>query len=191
MKMDDSVYFSKKLYTTAPTFKEVTEFVIESNHIEGICIKRPDKFGAVWYETLTEEEQNNQVELLIHFINLKELRLDDIKSFVDNNQPDNMFKPKLRDTVGMDVRVGSYTAPEGGPDIRQHMEDILKIANEGAEHPYEVHHRYETLHPFQDGNGRSGRAIWAWMMNRKETHFWKRGFLHSWYYQTLEFSNKR
>src|SRR5215470_3568331 len=27
-----------------------------------------------------------------------------------------------------------------------------------------AHVRYETLHPYTDGNGRSGRAVWLWHM---------------------------
>jgi hypothetical protein len=50
--------------------------------------------------------------------------------------------------------------------------------------PLEAHVRYETLHPFTDGNGRTGRALWYWMMvgsSRADL-----GFLHAFYYQTLK-----
>lgn len=42
-----------------------------------------------------------------------------------------------------------------------------------------------------DGNGRSGRALWAWMMLCRGGSYGRAkvielGFLHTFYYQTLE-----
>ena len=52
--------------------------------------------------------------------------------------------------------------------------------------PAEYHQRYETLHPFMDGNGRSGRALWAWQrLQRGESPF-ALGFLWAYYYETLQ-----
>lgn len=49
-----------------------------------------------------------------------------------------------------------------------------------ADPPWEVHIAYEMLHPFTDGNGRSGRMLWAWQMRN-----FPLDFLHTFYYQTL------
>ena len=52
--------------------------------------------------------------------------------------------------------------------------------------PFGIHLRYETLHPFMDGNGRSGRILWAWQMLHHDIAPGIRlGFLHAFYYQTL------
>ncbi len=55
----------------------------------------------------------------------------------------------------------------------------------GALSPFEAHVAYEKSHPFMDGNGRSGRAIWAWMMQREGLDPYSLQFLHRWYYQSL------
>lgn len=92
----------------------------------------------------------------------------------------------LRERAGMDVRVGSHIAPAGGPEIPIRLGLILHGAHRGDD-PWAVHCDYETLHPFLDGNGRSGRALWLWQMlnQRNDPHVLARGFLHTFYYQTL------
>ena len=84
----------------------------------------------------------------------------------------------LRDKEGYNVRVGSYYPPKGGPQIRVNLDRLLNASLELG--PYKTHIEYEKLHPFTDGNGRSGRALWAWQMR-----YFPLGFLHHWYYQSL------
>ncbi len=94
----------------------------------------------------------------------------------------------LRIHTGMDVVVGNHVPPRGGELVFNDLLGIVRLVQEGFESPYSVHQRYETLHPFMDGNGRTGRMLWAWMMQRdaSDLAFWNRGFLHTWYYQSLE-----
>lgn len=134
------------------------EFVAESNRIEGIA-----SVG------LGEVEAHNR------FLRLDSLSISDLEAFVSVVQPG----ARLRDQVGFDVRVGSHRPPRGGPEIREDLDRLLGSIENLT--PYESHCRYERLHPFTDGNGRSGRVLWLWLMDADT----RLGFLHMFYYQTL------
>lgn len=84
----------------------------------------------------------------------------------------------LRDKDGLDVRVGNYVAPRGGPEIRTRLLELLyRATRERSITAWQAHVEYEMLHPFTDGNGRSGRALWLWMMDEAPL-----GFLHHFYH---------
>lgn len=145
--------------------KWLRKFVEESNRIEGIHVTSLEEVAA--HAKLLE---------------LSELTVPDIQEFVSTVQPDAVLRNKVS-VPG--VRVGNHIAPRSGPEIEEQLKALLFDASD----PYDTHVEYETLHPFTDGNGRSGRAVWLWMMRRQGGRSQRMaeglGFLHSFYYQTL------
>jgi Fic family protein len=70
------------------------------------------------------------------------------------------------------VRVGGYVAPP--PErVRPMMSDLLVWWNKNAAKTSPilssavVHHQFETIHPFADGNGRTGRMLSLWELYRR------------------------
>ena len=154
-------------------------FVRESNRIEGI-LRDP-----------TEDEMRAHRLVLTSPI----LSVPLFERFVSMVQPGAL----LRRHEGMNVVVGNYHPPSGGPNIETELSGLLAL----REHPLVRHVAYEQLHPFIDGNGRSGRVLWLWEMAQRFTQDGKAedakgnlqaaplGFLHHFYYQTLERAEQR
>ncbi|MDQ6965460.1 MAG: Fic family protein, partial [Mariprofundaceae bacterium] len=75
------------------------------------------------------------------------------------------------------VRVGTYLPP-APEDVSGSMFELLEWWNRETNHLSPVlssailHYRFEAIHPFADGNGRTGRALALWELYRRgfDTH---------------------
>ena len=139
---------------------DLIDFIKESNRIEGIH-----------REPTPEEIEAHKV-----FLARPVITFFDIGDFVRE-----VAGARLRNRSGDDVRVGDHRPPPGGAHILGKLVDLLDTTDVT---PYDIHHQYETLHPCTDGNGRSGRVLWLWMMGGIDKA--PLGFLHTWYYQSLQ-----
>ena len=145
--------------------RKLINFIRQSNEIENI-FREP---------TIAEIAASKA------FLNIKNIGIIDLCAIVTVYQPGAI----LRDKMGLDVRVGEHSPMKGDPLIRTFLQSILDEMKNYS--PFQTHLYYEDLHPFTDGNGRSGRMLWAWQMGSRA---FDRDFLHEFYYQTLNEYNE-
>ena len=144
--------------------RDLEQFLAESNKIEGIYVVN-----------------HIEVEIARDFLDLPEVDVGSLTAYVDVTQRGAVLRDRLR----LDVRVGSHIAPPGGPHIVHMLNDLLLQVNKAEITPFQAHVEYEHIHPFTDGNGRSGRLLWLWQMMDEKLYAPDLSFLHTFYYQTL------
>lgn len=95
------------------------------------------------------------------------LSLNDIKQIqktLEHNNAGFRTVPgtKLKSSKGEEV----YIPPQSGEDVARYMSNLEQYINNPEIHDIDplikmaiIHHQFESIHPFYDGNGRTGRII--------------------------------
>ncbi len=97
-----------------------------------------------------------------------------------------------------DVKIeGSTYIPPPNEEVKKHLLNMYKwySANKNRLHPFElatmIHAKITWIHPFEDGNGRTSRAIMNWLLIKKEYPMFFIPFeKREEYYLTLEDADK-
>ena len=114
--------------------------------------------------------------------NLKRFDIDLIVKIYQNIiQLNDGIRPPQTETVimkrGSGLLGGSvvYTPPRGVEVIKQKLENLFEFINNDKKYPYDPliklaisHYQFEAIHPFRDGNGRTGRILNTLIMIQKE-----------------------
>ena len=93
--------------------------------------------------------------------------------------------------------IGSNHVPPKHKDVKKHLLNMYKwySANKKKLHPFElatmIHAKLTWIHPFEDGNGRSARAILNWLLIKQDYPMFFIPFKkREEYYLTLECADK-
>ena len=122
--------------------------------------------GAATKEVLFYREAINEGFKLVRNKNI--LALNDIKRIQEVLEQNSAG---FRTTPGTQLKRSSdgaviYTPPQDGQRIVELMSNLEQFINDDELYPIDplvkmaiIHHQFESIHPFYDGNGRTGRIV--------------------------------
>jgi len=153
------------------------EFTYNTNAIEGSPITFEETEELIKHHMAPHkdirdiQETLNHSELFFKIIKKPQLVTNKTvlqwhKELFSNTKPD--MAGRYRDYL---VRVGHYIAPDW-QDVKRLMNELVQwySKNFASLHPIELaaraHYKFEKIHPFGDGNGRTGRLIIASILQK-------------------------
>lgn len=160
-ELPESVYNSNAIENSTLTFKETEKILLEMEVSKNISVREifeAKNLARVMEYIGTkskEQELSRELILLLHQMLLGNIDANSVGKFR---------------TKGQYVRVGSYIAP--APEHIEKMIEQLLIEYESDLDSYfldkiaRFHLQFEIIHPFNDGNGRIGRVLINYQLNR-------------------------
>lgn len=153
-----------------------------SSHIENIVTTNDDLYQGIVFDNLTaaaKEVANYKEALFIGFNKLKEKGLLSISDIEAVNEPVNKRQRGIRVNLPefessytriANVKNGEteilYTPPHGKELLNKLLVDMLEFIYDDDMYPVHpiikvalAHYQFESIHPFYDGNGRTGRIL--------------------------------
>jgi len=148
---------------------------VSSSEIENITTNNKEIFEAKFLDrhklTLAKKETMNYVEALQEGASrLIEKGYLNTNDYIDIQKVLEPNRPGLRNLPGAQIynpstKTVHYTPPEGERTIRELLANFEHIFNDSspAHEVYSrmaiLHYQFEAIHPFRDGNGRTGRML--------------------------------
>ena len=148
----------------------------DSSAIENIFTTHDQLFqaqvlGGQQVNQATKEVENYQRALWESYQQTKTsglIRLSDILATQEIVEPNKPGLRKIPGTVIGNANTGQviYTPPQHPDDIQSLMANLVEYINDDSTSELDplvkmaiIHHQFESIHPFHDGNGRTGRIL--------------------------------
>ncbi|OUR98446.1 addiction module protein [Halobacteriovorax marinus] len=148
----------------------------ESSAIENIITTHDDLYQSnyqsqVFSSTSAKEVHNYARALEVGFNTIQESNLLinsnilEIQKIIENNTAG--FRTQAGTTlINNETGKVVYTPPQTGEEVLHYMGELERFINDNELSDYDVlvkmaliHHQFESIHPFYDGNGRTGRIL--------------------------------
>src|SRR5690554_4610944 len=147
-----------------------------SSEIENILTTQDDLYRAVVADEAsispeTKEVQDYATALRAGFRSVRKsrlIRLNDILMIQQTLEKNRAGLRKLPGTALKNLATGEvvYEPPQSAPDIEKLMANLVAYINDDGLCDADplvkmaiIHHQFESIHPFYDGNGRTGRIL--------------------------------
>ena len=148
-----------------------------SSEIENLVTTQDELFQADAFPNERMSPETKEVALCRDALHLGYARLQETDGFMPNSSLINIYRLLKSTDGGFRVTPGTslkneqtgetiYVPPQDAREIIEHMSALERFVNEDSLCDLDplikmalIHHQFESIHPFSDGNGRIGRIL--------------------------------